>query len=1075
LLQTGQLTFNLFPASGLDNSLFAAVLLGLLCLYLLNESFGWVFTGLVVPGYLASVFVIQPLAGGVILVEAVATYLVARCVSDWLSPWMPWNRFFGRERFFLILLCSVAVRLLFEAALLPALGERLAEEGWVAPSLVTSLFSVGLIVVPLTANMMWRTGLERGLPQVVVATGLIWAALGLVLIPYTNLSISDFELSYENVAQGFLASPKTYIILLVGAYLATRSSITWGWDSHGIVVVALVALAWLSPLKVVTTVTEVLLLVAAVRLLLGLPGLRTANLEGPRRIVVVFSVGFVLKYALCHVLAAGYPGLKATDYFGFGYLLPSLLALKVLQRGSAAKVLLPTLETSLAALVLGVGIGLGLALLDPAEEVPGPEPRQAAGGWEEPADDLAVAVQQAAGQLLSRPPSGRRSRAWPEELATWRRLVTEVVAERGAPGGAWEASADALGLRSWGAAGGGAGDRYRVLAEPPGRLDGLDGWGIVAVRRDGGLPLVVEVPRPISEPGSLAGGVALALELDAAVLLVSGVDLGGQDVMTSLALGSEPPLLHARRAVSLPALEVRTSGGEGPCVLERGGEPSRQPDLAALARIVGPVEEQRREGASPGEPTGGAARHRLVLSAEGVARGLAAAFPPEDGRPVVRTVHGGLSALGGEDWFVDRVSAWGWRAPLESELLLFERELLEPLLIRPEAVVDDELARLDRLASVLGYSLERVELGDGELLLLLAEEQPALRGWGSVLVRPGAGSARFLAVPNPELEPHTLDLALHLMRDLDAAALVVAAAGPADVAADAASGGPIIGGRAPAWTGDLFTSAHRVALRAGRGEARAGLQVRGRAAGRELDAHLALTGGVLAADLAVMSPGLGAAVGELDGMGIAVQVDDGRRALADLHGHGIPQVRLARNLDGLPLAVLWASPGLRSRISPSRGLALTRAARRAGLGVEEVWLDRWWAATVPAGARRVEGASLLEPPDRLGADWRYVLDACAALMRTADLRYLGDLARRADERGVDLSWLVDRESELPVLWLRRAGTAAGINLLAPDADWSGSVTRPVAALRTGLAPLVLVEEVGAPAGDEAPGPAGGGR
>lgn len=1072
MIAAGRAAFDLFPASGLDNSLFAAVLLGLLCMLLLTESFGWVFTGLVVPGYLASVLVIQPLAGGVILLEAVATYLVARCVGEWLSPWMPWNRFFGRERFFLILLCSVAVRLLFEAVLLPAAGSRLADGGWVAPDVLSDLFSVGLIVVPLTANMMWNTGLARGLPQVLLATAVLWAVLAFVLIPYTNLSISDFEITYEDVAQGFLSSPTTYIILLVGAYLATRTSITWGWDSHGIVVVALVALAWLSPAKVLSTVAEVLLLASAVRLLLHVPWLRRANVEGPRRIVLVFSVGFVLKFALCHAMAASWPGLKATDYFGFGYLLPSLLALRVLDRKSAARVLLPTLETSAAALVLGTGIGLGMALLDPAADETGSELARAdEAGPEEPAPGLAAAVQRAAGQLLSGPPSHGRSALRPEDLAAWGGLVREVAERRAAPGGTWEAAVDAIGLAWRETAGPDDADRYVVFGEPAGRLDALAGWGILAVRRDVSVSLVVEVPRPVGEPGSLACAVALALELDAAALLVAGTDAGGDVALPGIAPG-EPPLAQARQALGrMPVLEVRAGGGAGPSVLLRADDALGSPDMAALARIVGPVVVEQAAGSEPQEAGDGARRSRLVLSAEGAAAGWTAAFPPVDGRPAALAATGGLSGLGGQGWFLDRVSALGWRPPLESEILLLQRELLEPLLLHPAASAGDDarLARLDRLASVLGYSVELLALADGERLLLLAEEKPALRGWGSVLVRPGARSSLFLAVPDPEREAHTLDLALHLLRELDGAALLLGAAGPAGAVRDAETEPRGHG----AWGVDLLTSAHRVALRAGRdGRSAAVVQVRGRAATRRTGGDLVLATGVLLADLASAVPELGAVAGEMRSAGMPVLIDGGRPEMADLHGPGISQVRLARNLDGLPLGVLWASPGMRRRVSPADGLALTRAARRAGIAVQEVWLDRWWSEAVPPGAR-AEAAALSDPPDRLGADWRGILEACAALLRTADTRYLGDVARQAEESAISLLWLVDRESDLPTLWLRRGEQAAATNLLAPRADWTGTVERPVAALRTGLVPMVLVDFADGSGGGGPEGPGAG--
>ena len=40
-----------FPRSGLDQSVTTPVLLGVLASWLFTETFGWVFAGLVVPGY----------------------------------------------------------------------------------------------------------------------------------------------------------------------------------------------------------------------------------------------------------------------------------------------------------------------------------------------------------------------------------------------------------------------------------------------------------------------------------------------------------------------------------------------------------------------------------------------------------------------------------------------------------------------------------------------------------------------------------------------------------------------------------------------------------------------------------------------------------------------------------------------------------------------------------------------------------------------------------------------------------------------------------------------------------------
>ena len=1057
----GQITFNLFPASGLDNSLFTAVFLGLLLLFVLTESFGWVFTGLVVPGYLASVFVIQPTAGAVILLEAVVTYFVARGVSDWGARFLPYNRFFGRERFFLILLCSVVVRLVFEALVLPAAGAALVGDGWLPPTLLTNLYSVGLIVVPLTANMMWRTGALNGLPQVVVPTALIFAALRFVLIPYTNLSISDFELTYENVALGFLASPKTYIILLTGAYLATRNSLAWGWDSHGIVVLALVALAWLSPLKVLTTVVEVLVLVVAVRAVLVLPGIRTANLEGYRRIVVVFGIGFALKFAACHAMAATYPGLRATDYFGFGYLLPSLLALKILQRGSATVILLPTLQTSLVALGLGTLIGLGLALLDP-------DPGAAASSadlrvvHEEVRSGVVGEVQRASGRLLcGLQPSLRHGSGAAAQLESWQRLVGDLAGGGSDGADDVEVRARALGLQLSRMVDPHDHQRYWVLREPPGAMRQLRGWGVLVVRPDSTSDLIVEVPHPVHDASSLVSGAVLFQALDARMLLVSGVDPGLDMSPTArMSSGGGLPLTAARRAIEAhPVLEVRTAA-----VLDRSvlwERPGTLPEGAVerVAAAVGALDPQQVPlgGTDAYKTHTSGSRARVALSGAGVRECQLLAHPRDTGHDLERVEAWGLSSLAGRDWFVAQTTALGYREPRETERVFLDREVLTPLLRDAEPLASDAalLAYLDRTASLVGYAVQRVTLGDGETVVLLYEAEPATRGWGAVLVRPRSATARFVAVPKPATERYSLDLALHLMRELDGRSLLVAGAEPTATLDESSN---VVG------EGNLetvFTHAHRVAFRqppaSPGGEPPLGLQVRGYRSWRPLRSPVILSTGLLAADLARQPRGLSAVGETLRSVGVPVRGYDGTQELVALRGYGIPQVHVARNLDGQPYAVVWASRDLRRRVATREGDALTRTAVRAGLDPREVWLDDHWASSVAAGAVVTPG-SLQAPPPRLDRAWQATLARCASLARTGDLRYLGDALEEARAGGIDAAWLVDRESGLPVLWLARGTTTAAVNLLTPDVTLVEAVDDPPAALRTGLVSLILAEE-----------------
>ncbi|HVH41587.1 MAG TPA: poly-gamma-glutamate biosynthesis protein PgsC/CapC, partial [Labilithrix sp.] len=100
------------------------VLLGVVLSWFFTETFGWVFAGLVVPGYLASVFLLHPMGGVIDVIEAILTYGLARLLGEHVARTGLTSRIFGRERFFLIVVCSILVRVLVEGMLLPALLPR---------------------------------------------------------------------------------------------------------------------------------------------------------------------------------------------------------------------------------------------------------------------------------------------------------------------------------------------------------------------------------------------------------------------------------------------------------------------------------------------------------------------------------------------------------------------------------------------------------------------------------------------------------------------------------------------------------------------------------------------------------------------------------------------------------------------------------------------------------------------------------------------------------------------------------------------------------------------------------------
>jgi gamma-polyglutamate biosynthesis protein CapC len=142
----------LFPERGLAQSLHFAILVGVIVQLLLTEWFGWVFSGLPVPGYLASVFVFRPVAGVVMLVEALVTFVIVRWLSERFSRTGASSQLFGRERFFMIVLVSVLVRQHSELYALPLVGRLIAEHTGGEVRLESDLFGIGLVAVALLAN-----------------------------------------------------------------------------------------------------------------------------------------------------------------------------------------------------------------------------------------------------------------------------------------------------------------------------------------------------------------------------------------------------------------------------------------------------------------------------------------------------------------------------------------------------------------------------------------------------------------------------------------------------------------------------------------------------------------------------------------------------------------------------------------------------------------------------------------------------------------------------------------------------------------------------------------------------------
>lgn len=519
---------SIFPRSGFDQSVTTPVLIGVLVSWFFTETFGWVFAGLVVPGYLASVFLHDPAGGIIDVVEAVLTYGVARALGEWLPRTGLLSRSFGRERFFLVLLVSVLVRLAVEGWILPRV---LPASGWA--------FSVGLVVVPLAANSCWKTGLYRGFVQNGIPTLIVYVVVRYVLVPYTNLSLEGFELATENVGAEFLASPKAYILIVVTALFAAAANVRYGWDFNGILVPALLALVVIEPRKFVATFIETILLYGVAQVLLRVTPLRKANIEGPRRPVLFFTIDYALRFVFALAMGKRLPGGDIVAFTGFGYLLPTLLAVKISQKSSAPLVLLPTLKVGVAGFAAGTLLGFVAHRIDVALSPP-PAPPSLGSVPPAPADPRAAALWVGATALVLADE--------PDTLKTLDRQTLRSRLEAAASGD--EQAAAHLGLDLWR-----LDDGVVLLRERQASFNERRGAPSYVMREKlGRAPTVVLVPEPVSHPtlALLAGGMVADHAADVAVIAGVeepprlGLETAAHSIARALAQGGMLRVLRAR-------------------------------------------------------------------------------------------------------------------------------------------------------------------------------------------------------------------------------------------------------------------------------------------------------------------------------------------------------------------------------------------------------------------------------------------------------------------------------------------------------------------------------------------------
>ncbi len=791
-----------FPEGALASSVITCVWAGVAVTAFFNLRFGWTLSGVVVPGYLVPLLISKPWAAVAIYIEAVVAYLLVRMISERLSQAGVWSSFFGRDRFFALILASVAARMVFDLWLIPELGLYLANEWGLQIDYRNELHSFGLVVVALTANQLWKPGYLRGSACLAVTVGCTFVIVRFGLMEATNFSISNLKYVYEDVAGSIQAAPKAYIVLITTCFIASRLNLRYGWDFNGILVPSLLALQWYQPSVIFTSFLEALLILLVSGALLRTNLFANFNIEGARKLAFFFNVGFIWKIILAHGMSLWTPDIDATDVFGYGYLLSTLMALKMHEREIAIQFTRVTVQASFVSILLATTFGLALTNV----------PRISIGLFEAAKPDVTEVFEPSNESIaewlirdrvrLYRPATGQPLPApMPVEIDGFRSGVAAIL--EGSPEALHRAPGDLSKAN------------YQLVRTSEGLLylrerEPVRGWGAYVIDPSAETGLLLESPLPVDEPASYLASAALFSGLDARALAIAG---SRRDVSGSPAadvLRSENTIFQAfhlqlahENVVQIRSRRRPASNSDAndlvPSLYVTGRIPKAL-RLRELEALLGDLElhweHLRGENRQRDARRGGFAE--LVLSPSDIpSLSVRAQALSGTAAGVARVEHISTRI---EPWFLANRGRIASRAsegyqPLRVEDLLYlDEEILSPLFewivdptsnANPDQDSDQNLAERHPLNAVaaaaraIGYRLLLLDDPDTReryAILVEAEEPHERRSWGTHVFRVGPAAPYIFQVPRPLLDKNTFESAIELFGRFRGRALLSAGA-----------------------------------------------------------------------------------------------------------------------------------------------------------------------------------------------------------------------------------------------------------------------------------------------------------
>jgi len=805
---------SIFPADSLASSVIPVVWVGMFVVCFFNLRLGWVLSGLIVPGYVVPLIFIKPWSAVVILIESILTYFLVWLFSEVLSRRAPWSNFFGRERFFALILCSIVVRLVFDGWLLPTLGEWINQSLQVNFDYRNHLHSFGLIIVALIANQFWKTGLVRGLIPLsvnIIVTALI---VRYGLMELTNFSLSNIGYLYEEMATSILATPKAYIILTTTAFLASRMNLKYGWDFNGILIPSLLALQWYQPVKILATIVEAVLILMIAEGLLRTPWLKKITIEGARKLLLFFNVSFVYKILLGYALIIWFPELKVTDYFGFGYLISTLMAIKIHDNAILVRLMRATLQTSVASVLLATCFGFGLTQLPVSDFFIKASPQSnhfAPVSIQHSHADLSALLKQEEIRLYQAKLNNRFNQPLVQELQTFSRAIRLLLAYRNDSDQVkLEQAVNALGQINYQLDI--VQERYLYLHEQ----SPLVGWGVYVIDLFNPSSLALSVPAPLDEQGVMDAGVTLFQMLNAGSLAIAGSSRQSKADLSADVLHNQQTLFHQfhRLMNRHDSLQVRAynkrlarqiagsrrdhnefelSGLSTILWVKRELPPSL--DLTKLKQLINSfridwtqpsLENQQRELSKHGFA-------ELILTKQAM---RALMVKPLLIQQQVNHIEEDLRLDGYlQEWILNnkqQIASKGselYQKPALEELLFMDEQVLTPIikLVSKDTeerewseVNQHDLEMIARAADARGYDLIHYkERQTGRQYLILAEaNHKSRRYWGTYVFRIGPADNYLIQVPRPLYEVNSFEFGVALFQKINAKLLMVATAHP---------------------------------------------------------------------------------------------------------------------------------------------------------------------------------------------------------------------------------------------------------------------------------------------------------